>query len=129
MSNHSVPATAEGLPRHSAAALIGGAGLPLAVPAMEACAAVASDPCLAFIQQWTGLQEECNRSPEAQDNFYEQHLAPFEQMAVEGIPTATTREGAAAALRKLLSFGDVQGQPQDANLVKAALAFLEGHPA
>lgn len=109
----------------AAGALAGG----MVIMATPSAAEASSDPCLAFVQKWNSVQIECDSvSDEAVDAFYEREVVTFEQIATYGtIPAATTAEGAAAALRKALAFGDME--KQDANLVRAALAYLEGGAA
>ena len=103
-------------------ALTGGVVVMAAPPS---AAEASADPCLAFVQQWSAVQDECNRLSLHDDaDFYEREVVPFEEVATYGtIPAATTPQGAAAALRKAMAFGDMQ--QQDANLIRAALAFLE----
>ena len=65
-----------------------------------------------------------NLLPPEFEPYYETRVRPFEEVATFGtIPAATTAEGAAAALRKVLAFDDME--QQDTNLVRAALAYLE----
>ncbi len=80
----------------------------------------ATDPLLAFLNNWTGLVSQ----PASEDiTFWKEHVAPIEKTVRDGpLPAATTAAGAAAALEQALSFGDMEAQ--DANLVQAALAFL-----
>lgn len=101
-----------------------------AVVAVTPAEAVAADPCLAFVSAWKAGRDRCSAAPD--DRFYDERVKPFEQAAAFGtIPAATTTEGAASALRMILHIAACEGdlaalEPQDANLIRAALAYLEG---
>ncbi|ALN75819.1 hypothetical protein [Aureimonas sp. AU20] len=105
-----------------AGALVGG----IAIMATPSAADAAADPCLAFVTGWEEAGEHCGKLlDEDIDGYWESYVRPFEEIATYGtIPAATSAEGAATALRKALAFGDME--QQDANLVRAALAYLEG---
>lgn len=85
------------------------------------------DPLMAFLTKWDRViaeYEAGRRGTEGDDVFWQAHVAPMEDQCSSGcLPDATTAEGAAAAIRKALSYGDMERQ--DANLVRSALAFLE----
>ena len=84
-----------------------------------------ADPVLALIQKWDAATAKANSMEwPAFKAFYDENVTPIELAVNEGLPPATTREGAAAALRKALSFDDLENQ--DASLVRAALGYLEG---
>lgn len=134
MKNDPTGPTAEGMSsisrrkflRSSAAAVAIGGMTAMTVPA--AAVVNTPDPILAFIQRWDAViadYESVRRSAEEENALWKANIAPMEDRCTRGdIPNATTAEGAAAAIRKALSFNDME--PQDANLVRSALAFLEG---
>ena len=88
-----------------------------------------TDPCLAFVIAWNAAGNALEGlSADEADKAWERTVKPFDIAANEGrIPTPTTPEGAAFALNKALSFGDLD--EQDTGLVRAALAYLETCPS
>lgn len=115
----------------TAAALAGTALAAVQCQPTEAPAAEL-DPFLAFLAAWQEAEQRFNALPygasdEEDDEAFEATAGPFDQRCYDGdMPAATTAAGAAAALRKIISFGGIQGQPQDEHLLNVALAFLEG---
>lgn len=98
-------------------------------PAAPFIAPNGTDPCLAFVTAWNaaGNALAALSADEAEDAWHKT-VKPFDIAVNEGrIPTPTTPEGAAFALNKALSFGDLD--EQDTGLVRAALAFLETCPS
>lgn len=101
----------------------------LALPAFAAAAP--TDPLLAFVTAWEAAIAENaaiaraapdDEAPNAHERTY---VAPFLARAESGdVPVATTAQGAAAALRRVLSWDDQEAQ--DITMIRAALAFLQG---
>ncbi len=105
------------------------AGALVSIPSYTFAPALAetasTDPCLAFVGGWNAVSKQCAaiRNEEV-DAFYKERCLPFEKTAAFGtVPAATTAAGAAAALEKVIAFGDLERQ--DENLIRAALAYLE----
>ena len=99
----------------------------LAVAAsVPAASFAATDPALSFIDRWNDLNNTANAMEwEAFEAFYKANVFPIEKAAKNGaVPPAQSAEGAAAMLRKALSWDDMEDM--DANLVRSALAYLEG---
>lgn len=86
---------------------------------------IVADPALAFLNRWESLVEAAMGMPaEEQFDFYASDITPIERAVSRGeVPAAESAQGAAAMLRKALSWDDME--EMDAALVTSALKYLE----
>ena len=91
----------------------------------ELSSVVAADPAMAFMNHWNALEKQANALEwDVFEAFYRTNVFPIEKAAKDGdVPIAESAEGAAAMLRKALSWDDME--EMDAHLVRSALAYLE----
>ncbi len=85
----------------------------------------ASCPMAALIDKYDEAVRQRDTLTDAEaDAYWEKHGVPVERELLHDTPRVHSIKGAAGALRLVLSYEEID--PEDANLIRAALTYLEG---